>query len=80
MGICDRATGICRCHPMFEGAACERMRCLNDCSGHGRCLSMRQLALGRTDEYLVPDAVSYGSFTNAAATWDADVVSGCSCD
>lgn len=28
----------------FSGDACQRMECLNDCSGHGQCMSMKQLA------------------------------------
>ena len=27
MGLCDRATGLCTCHPVFAGAACERLAC-----------------------------------------------------
>lgn len=41
-GICDLATGLCKCRLGFEGAACERMECPSDCSGHGNCLTMRQ--------------------------------------
>ncbi|KAF0733366.1 hypothetical protein Ae201684_009615 [Aphanomyces euteiches] len=44
MGICDPATGQCKCFPGFVGAACERTSCPNDCSGHGICVSMRVMA------------------------------------
>lgn len=43
-GKCDRNTGQCLCDPMFEGSACERRVCPNDCSGRGRCLSANALA------------------------------------
>jgi len=43
-GKCDRNTGQCSCDAMFEGSACERLACPNDCSGRGRCLSAKALA------------------------------------
>ena len=49
------------------------------CSGHGRCLSMRELALLHEDNGgLAP--LTYGSDPNAAITWDADRIFGCHCD
>ena len=43
-GTCDRERGKCICFPGFTGESCQRNRCPNDCSGHGRCYSMKQLA------------------------------------
>lgn len=43
-GKCDRTSGKCNCELHFEGAACERKTCPNDCSGRGRCLSAKALA------------------------------------
>lgn len=43
-GTCDRGTGLCKCQAGFSGDACQRKDCINDCSGHGQCMSMKQLA------------------------------------
>ncbi|KAJ8600357.1 hypothetical protein CTAYLR_000687 [Chrysophaeum taylorii] len=47
IGTCE--DGDCACPPPFAGAACEFMDCPNKCSGTGRCLSMRELAVGYDD-------------------------------
>ncbi|CAM9851429.1 unnamed protein product, partial [Phaeothamnion confervicola] len=72
MGFCDTLRGQCNCAPGFDGSACERMQCPNNCGGHGQCLSMRQAA-----------ATNYGWKLNRTATydeWDADKIFGCICD
>jgi len=38
-GTCNRKEGTCDCNDGFEGTACQRMSCVNDCSGHGQCLT-----------------------------------------
>jgi hypothetical protein len=54
MGSCDTGSGVCSCRPGFTGSACDRMDCPRsteglECSGKGRCLSLRKLApLGLT--------------------------------
>eukprot|EP00939_MAST-03C_sp_MAST-3C-sp1_P000406 g406.t1 len=80
-GICDRSSGTCVCQPGFGGAACAFLTCptgvdydpaTTQCSGHGRCLFMWELAqaAGQT----------YGSEPNNPLTWDFDKTKGCYCD
>ena len=80
MGLCDRATGKCRCFAGFEGEACQRSACPGTpvCSGHGRCLAIKQLA---PEANAVPfgGAYAYGGEPDSA-TWDEDKIYGCVCD
>mmetsp|Transcript_1121 Transcript_1121/g.1173 ORF Transcript_1121/g.1173 Transcript_1121/m.1173 type:complete len:217 (+) Transcript_1121:246-896(+) len=66
MGICDRQSGQCSCYPNYEGSACERAVCPNDCNGFGVCYTQRQLAEEAGQTYSTP--------------WDADKQVGCVCD
>lgn len=65
-GVCDRKTGTCFCDLGFDGLACERTTCPNDCSFAGICMTQKLMAeqAGRT--YTSP--------------WDAEKHYGCVCD
>lgn len=65
-GICQRDTGMCDCFDGFEGIACERTVCPNDCNNRGVCYTARQLAEAASRVYETP--------------WDADKYVGCVCD
>lgn len=65
-GICNRDAGTCECYPNFEGIACERTICPNDCSMQGVCYTARQMAEAADRIYDTP--------------WDADKNTGCVCD
>eukprot|EP00613_Pedinella_sp_CCMP2098_P062229 CAMPEP_0171983314 /NCGR_PEP_ID=MMETSP0993-20121228/273231_1 /TAXON_ID=483369 /ORGANISM="non described non described, Strain CCMP2098" /LENGTH=667 /DNA_ID=CAMNT_0012636073 /DNA_START=59 /DNA_END=2063 /DNA_ORIENTATION=+ len=55
-GMCDRETGSCGCFPGYEGSACQRASCPNDCSGHGTCETIKELAEDREDGDLAKGA------------------------
>lgn len=76
-GLCDHTTGICQCYDGFEGLACNRMSCPNDCSGHGSCRSMKYHAANQERGYSTNDAHTIYTYTS---NWDADKVWGCECD
>lgn len=79
-GICDRTSGRCRCFAGYEGEACQRSACPGTpvCSGHGKCVSMKQMA---TEPNALPfgGAYSYGG-NEATTTWDENKIFGCVCD
>lgn len=73
MGSCDITTGQCVCRSGYEGRACERLSCPGGCSGHGRCVTMREHALNFDGRATVLPPVNYDG-------WDADAIMGCECD
>jgi len=83
-GTCDRATGECSCFDGYEGSACQRTACPNDCSGHGMCRSNVDFATdfseAVTEEQESPeDYYNYFRVTYATA-WDSELHYGCKCD
>lgn len=57
-GVCNRGSGECECYDGFSGSSCQRTTCPNDCSGHGQCYTLREIAAGPN--------------TNTAGPFDSD--------
>lgn len=65
-GLCNRKTGECDCFENYDGIACERTICPNDCNGRGTCYTQKLLATEAGATYSAP--------------WDATKHVGCICD
>ena len=84
-GTCDRKTGMCECFAGYEGQACHRTACPNDCSGHGSCESQKQFYIDAQEFYAETNSIaSFGATTGETMTyskaWDAEIHMGCKCD
>jgi hypothetical protein len=65
-GICDRSSGECQCFTGYEGAACQRTVCPDNCNDQGTCWPEKHLASKAGRVYDAP--------------WDAMKHVGCLCD
>jgi hypothetical protein len=72
MGFCERNLGTCNCRSGFEGKACERTSCPNNCNLHGKCVSMEYFATLKD-----PGTGPVFTYSNI---WDAYRIYGCYCD
>jgi len=93
-GMCNRDDGTCECFPGYEGSACQRASCPNDCSGHGTCETIKELAEDREDGDLNKGAYAMNGFASGHAgigdlsgvgdityeLWDKTLTMGCKCD
>ena len=78
-GVCDSATGTCKCFDGFEGDACQRMACPNDCSGHGRCVNLKEMAIMDDAMPLTNKTYTYeGSEVRCARVWFRQLLKVCS--
>ena len=65
-GSCNRDTGVCECVPGWEGSACHKSSCPNECSGHGVCQSNLAFAKDAGARFV--------------GGWDSGLQLGCKCD
>merc|ERR1712054_125913 len=91
-GICDRKSGECDCFDGYEGTACVRASCPNDCSGHGTCETIKELAEMKGYDTTAGDVATttpVGTVMDfdtaieesyAYDLWDQDKTMGCKCD
>lgn len=79
-GICNRGNGQCECFEGYEGEACHRTSCPNQCSGHGTCEYIEDM------EFMAVHAdYDQEDFKSDAKRldypwWDRSKTRGCVCD
>ena len=78
-GICDRTTAECQCFEGYEGKGCQRTACPKDCSGHGVCKDLEDLAYGSV---VAPynSEITTDMNTFSLYSWDRAKTRGCVCD
>eukprot|EP01032_Pedospumella_encystans_P011118 gene11118-12955_t len=65
-GMCNRQTGLCECFDGYDGLACQRQACPDNCNYRGVCFPEKMLAAKAGRVYSSP--------------WDAMKSVGCVCD
>lgn len=79
-GICDRTSGECACFDGYDGKGCQRSTCPNDCSGHGTCEYIEDIAYSTSWAEFSGATIQEASKTFAFRSWDNHKTRGCVCD
>lgn len=79
-GICDRGTGECACFDGYEGKGCQRTVCPNDCSGHGTCEYIEDMAFAASWNDYENRGFKHDAKKFALHSWDSGKIRGCVCD
>lgn len=79
-GICDYSTGECECFAGYEGKACKRQSCPEDCNGHGTCEYVDDIGYGNS--YMDWSATSFKDEPKKFEVfdWDSRKSRVCKCD
>lgn len=75
-GNCNRETGECLCFEGFEGSACQRTSCPDNCNGVGVCEDIQEFASDATGTLYGQKQILSRSYQ----LWDAQITRGCKCD
>jgi hypothetical protein len=84
-GLCDRTTAECACFEGYTGSSCQRTTCPNDCSGHGVCRTVEEIAAGALTGRKVDSAGQDNYWEGVTVKsqyrlWDMDMAQSCVCD
>jgi hypothetical protein len=79
-GLCDYSTGQCECFEGYTGKGCQRTTCPNDCSGHGTCEYIDDLAFAATWADYSDKGLKEHPKTFSYYDWDTRKSRACVCD
>jgi len=79
-GVCDRESGECACLAGYTGKACARQVCPDDCSGHGTCEYMDELAYGTVFNDFSTGLGVGAQIPGGSVAWDTGRARACVCD